>query len=137
MRNNRMENNIILHPKTTNTPKTTKRHRPQHTIQRKLHKIDESMIGPICNSHYIMKRKKLQVKMIKEINYRWLNPREFYINTFINHEPLNHCPECGGEIKYSSEDEDEAYCTHCGLIVSASSRYVAGMRIDLPYGIRL
>ena len=73
----------------------------------------------ICKSHYIMKRKKLKEKMIKEQNKKWLNPRN------------------GGEVEYSSEDEDEAYCTRCGLVTSASIRYVAGKKIDLPYGIRL
>lgn len=66
-----------------------------------------------------------------------MNLRKHYINTFINHQSLKHCPECGAEIQYSSEDEDEAYCTKCGLITSASIRYVAGKKIDLPYGIRL
>jgi NADH pyrophosphatase NudC (nudix superfamily) len=83
-----------------------------------------------------MKRKK-QEKMIKEQTKKWLNPRRYYINGFLNHESLRYCPECGGEIEYSSEDEDEAYCKTCGLVTSASIRYVAGIRIDLPYGIRL
>lgn len=91
----------------------------------------------ICKSHYIMKRKKLKEKMIKEQNKKWLNPRKYYLNSFLNHESLRYCPECGGEVEYSSEDEDEAYCTECGLITSASIRYVAGNKIDLPYGIRL
>ena len=84
-----------------------------------------------------MKRKKLKEKMIKEQNKKWLNPRKYYLNSFLNHEPLKYCPECGGEVEYSSEDEDEAYCTRCGLITSASIQYVAGTKIDLPYGIRL
>lgn len=88
-------------------------------------------------SHSIMKRKKLREKMIKEANKKWLNPRKYYINSFLNHQSLKYCPECGGEIEYSSEDEDEAICTTCGLITSASIRYVAGKKIDLPYGLRL
>ena len=88
-------------------------------------------------SHYIMKRKKLQEKMIKEQNKKWLNPRKYYLNSFLNHESLKYCPECGGEVEYSSEDEDEAYCTECGLITSGSYPYVAGVHIDFPYGTRL
>ena len=87
-----------------------------------------------CKSHYIMKRKKLQEKMIKEATKKWLNPRKYYLDSFINHESLKYCPECGAEIEYSSEDEDEAYCTKCGLITQASYDYVAGIKIDLPYG---
>ena len=90
----------------------------------------------IRKSHYIMRKKKLE-KMKKEATKKWLNPRKYYINSFLNHESLKYCPECGAEVEYSSEDEDEACCTHCGLITSASSQYVAGVRIDLPYGIRL
>ena len=92
--------------------------------------------GP-TNSHYNMKRNKLKEKMMQEQNKKWLNPRKYYINSFLNHTSLKYCPECGAEIKYSSEDEDEAYCTHCGLVTSASITYVAGIKIDLPYGIRL
>ena len=88
--------------------------------------------GP-TNSHYTMKKNKLE-KMKKE---KWLNPRKYYINSFLNHESLRYCPECGAEVEYSSEDEDEAYCTHCGLVTSASIQYVAGRKINLPYGIRL
>ena len=82
-------------------------------------------------------RKKRREKMIKENEKKWLNPRRYYINSFLNHESLRYCPECGGEIEYSSEDEDEASCTGCGLVTSASISYVAGQKIDLPYGIRL
>ena len=88
-------------------------------------------------SHDTLKRKKTQRKMIKEQEEKWVNPRGYFINSFLNHTSLKHCPECGGEVEYSSEDEDEAYCTECGLITSASIQYVAGNKIDLPYGIRL
>ena len=90
----------------------------------------------ICKSHYNMRKEKLE-KMTKEAEEKWLNPRTYYVNSFLNHESLKYCPECGAEIKYSSEDEDEAYCTHCGLVTSASNQYVAGFKIDLPYGVRL
>ena len=90
----------------------------------------------ICKSHYIMRKKKLE-KMQKEATKKWLNPRKYYINSFINHQSLKYCPECGAEVEYSSEDEDEAYCTKCGLVTSSSYPYVAGIKIDYPYGIRL
>lgn len=89
-------------------------------------------------SHYNMKSKKTpREKMIKGRNIHRFNPREYYIHTFINHQPLDTCPECGSEIKYSSEDEDETYCTRCGLVTSGSYPYVAGIKIDFPHGIRL
>ena len=88
-------------------------------------------------SHYTMKKKKIE-KMIKEQNLKWENPRKYSIDTFLNHESLKYCPECGAEIEYiNPDDEDEAYCTKCGLITSASYPYVAGIKIDLPYGLRL
>lgn len=91
--------------------------------------------GP-SNSYYNMKKNKFE-KMIKEQEKKWLNPRKYFINSFLNHKSLRYCPECGAEVEYSSEDEDEAYCTKCGLITSASTQYVAGRKINLPYGIRL
>ena len=85
-----------------------------------------------------MKRKKTSTKkMLREQEKKWLDPRDYYINSFLNHESLKYCPECGGEVEYSSEDEDEAYCTECGLVTSGSYPYVAGIRINFPHGIRL
>lgn len=92
----------------------------------------------ICKSHYTMKRKKLKETMMQEQKEKWENPRGYYLKSILNHESLKYCPECGHEIEYSStDDEDESYCTHCGLITSASIQYVAGIKIDLPYGLRL
>ena len=75
--------------------------------------------------------------MLREQETKGLDPRGYYINSFLNHDSLKYCPECGGEVEYSSEDEDEAYCTECGLVTSGSYPYVAGFRINFPYGIRL
>ena len=61
---------------------------------------------------------------------KWLNPRLFYLQKFVIPQPTT-CPECGGEL-HSSEDEDETICSECGLITSASIRYVAGIKINLP-----
>ena len=90
----------------------------------------------VCKSHYNM-RKKHKQKMLREQETKGLDPRGYYINSFLNHDSLKYCPECGGEVEYSSEDEDEAYCTECGLVTSGSYPYVAGFRINFPYGIRL
>ena len=88
----------------------------------------------ICKSHYNM---RIKVDETFDLNEYARSLRRIYINKCLNHKPLNRCPECGGEIEYSTEDEDEAYCLSCGLVTSASSCYTAGIRIDLPYGIRL
>ena len=58
-----------------------------------------------------------------------------YIKQCINHQPLNICPECGNPIDYT-EDEDEYYCTVCGLVTQSSTEYVAGQKIVLPFGRR-
>ena len=55
-----------------------------------------------------------------------------YLETFIKPVP-SYCPECNSELT-TTEDEDETICTYCGLITSASSEYVAGNKINLPYG---
>lgn len=92
----------------------------------------------ICKSHCNMKTVlKLKVDETFDLNEYAKSLRRIYINKCLNHQSLKYCPECGGEIEYSSEDEDEAICTTCGLITSASMRYVAGKKIDLPYGLRL
>lgn len=63
---------------------------------------------------------------------KWLNPRLFYITSITQHMP-QHCPECGSEI---IEDEilAETYCSKCGLIITASYDYVAGVHFILPQG---
>lgn len=91
-----------------------KRHSKSHSIMRDNIKIDETF----------------------DINEYAKSLRRFYISKCINHQSLKYCPECGGEVDIN-EDEDEAYCTICGLVTSASICYVAGIKIDLPYGIRL
>jgi len=48
---------------------------------------------------------------------------------------LEKCPECGTFTIALSLDKSYEYCTECGLITRASIDYVAGQRIDLPYGI--
>ena len=70
--------------------------------------------------------------LLRRENKRWLNPRLFYLHTFVKPLPST-CPECGCDLT-TTEDEDETICTGCGLITSMSIEYVAGTRITLPYG---
>jgi predicted RNA-binding Zn-ribbon protein involved in translation (DUF1610 family) len=51
-------------------------------------------------------------------------------------EQLNLCPECGDDI-VTDEDSGEDYCPGCGLVVSGPYLYVAGERIDYPYGLKV
>jgi len=44
------------------------------------------------------------------------------------------CPSCGGE-KFIHE-KYESYCFNCGLVMSGTSRYVAGIKINYPWGLR-
>ena len=68
----------------------------------------------------------------------WLLTREekkymqriIFLNTFIKPNPP-YCPECGTKLIH---EDDETYCPRCGLITSASIEYVAGQKINLPYG---
>ena len=50
-------------------------------------------------------------------------------------ENTEKCPECNTLTIKMSEDKSYEYCTKCGLITRASSTYVAGLNIDLPYGV--
>ena len=52
-------------------------------------------------------------------------------------ENIEKCPECETLTIRLSEDKSYEYCTQCGLITRASIEYVAGQRLDLPYGILL
>lgn len=45
------------------------------------------------------------------------------------------CPEC--ESKDIRFDEDETSCGECGLVLSATSNYVAGFKIKLDWGLIL
>lgn len=69
-------------------------------------------------------------------NTQWLKThaekRLEYIKETIKPLP-SYCPECHSNLT-TSINEDETICTHCGLIVSASIEYTAGIRINLPYG---
>lgn len=45
------------------------------------------------------------------------------------------CPNCHTHTIKLDDEKCEEYCTKCGLITRASSRYVAGKQIELPYGL--
>lgn len=45
------------------------------------------------------------------------------------------CPHCGTRTIILDEEKCEEYCTQCGTITRAASRYVAGKKIDLHYGL--
>ena len=52
-------------------------------------------------------------------------------------ENIEKCPDCQTLTIQLSEDRSYEYCTQCGMITRASITYVAGRRIELPYGILL
>lgn len=45
------------------------------------------------------------------------------------------CPECGTRTIILDKEKCEEYCEMCGTITRASSRYVAGIKVDLTYGL--
>ena len=45
------------------------------------------------------------------------------------------CPECQTRTIILDEEKCEEYCTHCGMVTRAASCYVAGEKIELPYGL--
>ena len=45
------------------------------------------------------------------------------------------CPECGTRTIVLDNEKCEEYCTQCGYITRAASRYIAGEKICLPYGL--
>lgn len=50
-------------------------------------------------------------------------------------ENVEKCPDCQTLTIKLSEDKSYECCTNCGLITRASIAYVAGQRLDLPYGL--
>lgn len=47
------------------------------------------------------------------------------------------CPECRTRTIILDKEKCEEYCTECGTITRAASRYVAGTQIELTYGLIL
>lgn len=71
---------------------------------------------------------------------RWLEPREWkicmrllYIKSIQSHTP-NYCPECGEPL---TVDDEQVYCPKCGLVCLDSTEYTAGLKYNLPYGLKL
>ena len=71
----------------------------------------------------------------------WLEPKDYqkeqrllYIIRLQSHTSSS-CPECGHELTYT--EDCEIYCNHCGLVVADSIEYVAGIKINYPFGLRL
>lgn len=50
-------------------------------------------------------------------------------------ENTDKCPECETLTIKLSDNKSYEYCTRCGLITRASYEYVAGRKLDLPYGL--
>ncbi len=44
------------------------------------------------------------------------------------------CPECEGR-RFKVDKEYYLYCVDCGLILAGVDYYVAGVKIDLPFGL--
>ena len=67
--------------------------------------------------------------MLSPKDRKWLNPRLYYLQSFIKPLP-SLCPECKHEVYH---DEDEIICTNCGLVVWGPIEYVGLTRIDYPF----
>ena len=46
------------------------------------------------------------------------------------------CPECKNTKTKKDCYDGVIYCTHCGLVLTATHYYVGGNKISLPYGFR-
>lgn len=94
-------------------------------------------VSSFTNSYSIMRTREKNLKPqthFNNVTSDRVNARLKYIKTCINTQPLNICPECGGKGEYLTEDNDEITCTHCGLVLAGSIEYVAGVKVDYPYG---
>lgn len=91
-------------------------------------------MAPVMTNSIIRKDKKITDEKYWDMTSEEIQQelRLAYLNTFVKPTP-NYCPECRHELNVT-EDEDETFCNHCGLIVSMSIEYVGVEKIDLPYG---
>lgn len=60
--------------------------------------------------------------------------RIHYIQKLKNKTRTSICPECESVILQDKWGEE--YCMKCGLVTRATYDYVAGFKIDLPYGLK-
>lgn len=79
-------------------------------------------------------------KVMKKL--RWDNPklyravqRAVYLKQLQSKEPLHRCPKCGDTI--TCDEWGEEYCPRCGVITRNNYPYTAGVKHDLPYGLKL
>lgn len=68
-------------------------------------------------------------QMLSPQEKKWLNPRLYYLQSFIKPLPRI-CPECEHELTH---DEEEIFCNHCGLVVMSPIEYVGLEKIDYPF----
>ena len=55
-----------------------------------------------------------------------------FIHLMSNHEQIYICPECHKNI--ITDEWGEEYCSNCGLVTRTYYDYVAGLRLELPFG---
>ena len=72
---------------------------------------------------------------------KWVDPYQYldvirlhFIKQMTNHENINTCPECKGNI--ITDEWGEEYCEECGLVTRTHYPYIAGQKITLDYGIK-
>ena len=41
------------------------------------------------------------------------------------------CPECGVKSEFEVDNNEEVYCTHCGLVIQSPFPYSAGIRYNI------
>lgn len=61
--------------------------------------------------------------------------RQDYIQKISSHERLYQCPECQSNIV--QDEWGEQYCPNCGVVTRSHSRYVAGFKHELSYGLKI
>ena len=94
-------------------------------------KKEDELAVPVMPNSII--RKDMPDKWLEPYNYKQ-KQRLLEILKMQYHMPSS-CPECEHELVYG--EDCEVYCSHCGLVVCDSYSYVAGIKINYPFGLRL
>lgn len=71
----------------------------------------------------------------------WDNPslyrkicRIHYVHSIQCKDNLSKCPDCRSEI--IQDEWGEEYCSECGLVTRSYYDYVAGQKVQFPYGLK-
>ena len=97
--------------------------------------LQQRLVNPIKYYLNHIDDKEIMIELARDDPYLYQHVKRLdFIDKIGSHEKLYQCPECRSSI--ITDEWGEEYCETCGLVTRSHYNYVAGQKINLPYGLK-